>query len=227
MKQTVAIDFDGTIHSYTSGWQGEAVIPDPPHEKVIDWIKQTAKHYRICVCTTRARDPGGKTAVEQWLAKQGLDLQLADQPGNRDIWVTSTKEPAVLYIDDRAWLFRGAKSLPTLEEIRNFQPWQWQGKGTQAPQQAQQAQAQAPVRGQQQPPQGATRVSPRHQGPQRPEEPQTPKQEGQPQPEGGAAEAERQQDIEQTVEDAENAKEDNQPAAPAGGTQPVRERSGG
>ena len=29
-KQTVVFDFDGVIHSYKSGWQGDAIIPDEP-----------------------------------------------------------------------------------------------------------------------------------------------------------------------------------------------------
>ncbi len=29
-KPILCVDFDGVVHSYTSGWKGETVIPYPP-----------------------------------------------------------------------------------------------------------------------------------------------------------------------------------------------------
>jgi len=45
-KKTVVFDFDGVIHSYKSGWQGENIIPDPPVDgikKAIDEIRSDMK----------------------------------------------------------------------------------------------------------------------------------------------------------------------------------------
>jgi len=36
-KPILLIDFDGVIHSYTSGWQGAGVISDPPVEGAFDF----------------------------------------------------------------------------------------------------------------------------------------------------------------------------------------------
>lgn len=41
MKQTVVFDFDGVIHSYTSGWKGATVIPDPPVPGIKEAIKKS------------------------------------------------------------------------------------------------------------------------------------------------------------------------------------------
>ncbi len=38
MKPILCLDFDGVIHSYTSGWKGADVIPDPPVEGAMQFI---------------------------------------------------------------------------------------------------------------------------------------------------------------------------------------------
>ena len=64
MKKTVVFDFDGVIHSYTSGWQGVSVIPDPPVPGIREAIDELrANYYEIVVVSTRTATPEGYEAV--------------------------------------------------------------------------------------------------------------------------------------------------------------------
>ena len=113
MGETVVFDFDGVIHSYTSGWRGIDVIPDPPVngiKEAIDNIRSAG--YYVIVVSTRCRKERGKYAIQAWLNK--YNIKVDD--------VVREKPPAIVYIDDRAICFDGdAKSL--LDKINNFNPW--------------------------------------------------------------------------------------------------------
>lgn len=113
MKKTVVFDFDGVIHSYTSGWQGPAVIPDPPVpgiKEAIDEIRDAG--YEVVVVSTRCATTEGQGAIRAWLI-------------DHDIYVDAVKmrkPPAIVYIDDRAICFDGdAGTLIT--KIQAFKPW--------------------------------------------------------------------------------------------------------
>lgn len=113
MKQTVVFDFDGVIHSYTSGWKGVEVIPDPPVpgiKEAIDDIR--AAGYEVVVVSTRCADPEGMIAVFQYLKRNGIEVD--------DI--RKEKPPAIVYIDDRAICFDGNPTT-LLGKIQNFKPW--------------------------------------------------------------------------------------------------------
>lgn len=113
--QTVVFDFDGVIHSYSSGWQGATVIPDPPVpgiEKSLEDIKKSG--YEIVVVSTRCASLGGVTAIESWIDKWGL-TQCIDK-------VRKEKPPAIVYIDDRAICFDGHPET-LLGKIQTFKPW--------------------------------------------------------------------------------------------------------
>lgn len=113
MAKTVVFDFDGVINSYTSGWRGVDVIPDPPVEGIKEAIEDIRNHYEVVVVSTRCFQEGGAEAVKAWLSKHGI---IVDD-------VLAYKPPAIVYIDDRALTFDGnAKDL--LSKIKKFRTWQ-------------------------------------------------------------------------------------------------------
>ena len=111
-KPTIVFDFDGVIHSYTSGWKGLEIIPDPPVAGIREMIEKLRKKYRLVVVSSRCREMKGKVAVQKWLREQGIEVD----------GVTNTKEPAVVYVDDRAVTFEGDVE-KLQEQIRGFKPW--------------------------------------------------------------------------------------------------------
>ena len=113
MARTVVFDFDGVIHSYTSGFIGIDNIPDPPVEGIKDTIAQLRKEgYKVVVVTTRATQPAGKFAVIRWLHKHRIAVDD----------VTGQKPPAMVYVDDRAICFNG-NTEGLVEQVKNFEPW--------------------------------------------------------------------------------------------------------
>lgn len=113
MKKTVVFDFDGVIHSYTSGWKGETVIPDPPVEGIAESISKIREQgYEVVVVSTRCATDEGIRAVCRYL--MGNDI-VVDR-------VCKEKPPAICYIDDRAICFDGHPET-LLDKIINFKPW--------------------------------------------------------------------------------------------------------
>lgn len=113
--QTVVFDFDGVIHSYTSGWQGAETISDPPVDGMREAMREISEAgYEIVVVSTRCADEAGRLLVENWLIKNGFGSCV-----NR---VCKEKPPAIVYIDDRAICFDGHPET-LLDKIQNFKLW--------------------------------------------------------------------------------------------------------
>lgn len=113
MKKTVVFDFDGVIHSYTSGWKGEDVIPDPPVTGIKDSVQQIRNAgYEVVIVSTRCASEKGMEAVKKYLADNEIAVDR----------VCKEKPPAIVYIDDRAICFDG-KSDELLKKIEQFKPW--------------------------------------------------------------------------------------------------------
>lgn len=115
VKKTVVFDFDGVIHSYTSGWKGETEIPDPPVPGIDRALKSLHDAgYEVVIVSTRCSYVSGKKAIEKWLDMYGI-THLVDR-------VCKEKPPAIVYIDDRAICFDGDPDT-LLDKVQNFKPW--------------------------------------------------------------------------------------------------------
>lgn len=114
---SIAVDFDGVLHSYASPWEAPEVIPDPPVEGAIEWLAEIKQHFTVIVFTTRGKTHAGRAAVLDWLEEHGLDFDRYEG----EIEVTAEKPPALVYIDDRAWRFEGR--FPGRQEIHDARPW--------------------------------------------------------------------------------------------------------
>jgi len=126
--KTILVDFDGVIHSYTSGWKGARVIPDPPVEGAIEWLSRLVQKFEVCIYSSRSRQWGGRRAMRAWLFKHS-DMLWFEGPGFcgiEDVKFPTKKPAAHLTIDDRCICFGGM--FPSLSTIDEFVPWNKRGE---------------------------------------------------------------------------------------------------
>lgn len=119
-KPILCLDFDGVIHSYTSGWKGADVIPDPPVPGAFDFIRRAQAHFRVAIYSSRSQQPGGLDAMKDYVA---LNSEIGFRDPITDLDWPLEKPPAMLTIDDRALCFTGNWSEYDPAELLKFQPW--------------------------------------------------------------------------------------------------------
>lgn len=118
MSKQIAIDFDGVIHSYTSGWKGATIVSDPPVLGAIEAIRDYITNgLRVLIFSTRNVEPGAVVAMTSWLVSNGLETEYVE----KIVFPTSKPSTASVFIDDRAYLFEG--TFPTVEYLKEFKPW--------------------------------------------------------------------------------------------------------
>ena len=117
-RKRIGVDFDGVIHSHTSGWTDTRSIPDPPVPGAIAWLNTMVARYEVIIITSRASDDAGMQAIAAWLKERGFTGTLL---------ITCVQVPCDVYIDDRAWRFNGL--FPTASQIDDFRPWYVAGPG--------------------------------------------------------------------------------------------------
>jgi len=121
-KKIIAVDFDGVLHSFTSGWTASHIIPDPPVKGALAWFMSLffSHNYYPIIFSCRAESWRGRRAIRKWLTKHGIRKTFVKR-----IKLTCRKPAAHFLLDDRVMLFTG--KFPGLDEIDSFKPWHGQG----------------------------------------------------------------------------------------------------
>lgn len=124
-KPILLVDFDGCVHSYTSGWQGEDNIPDPPVRGALQWLWEAASYWDVRIYSSRSRSERGYRAMQEWLIYWAACIWDDDfvRTFMATIKICAEKPPAFLTIDDRAICFQGDWLALDPAQLLNFKPW--------------------------------------------------------------------------------------------------------
>ena len=131
-KPLLCLDFDGVLHSYTRGWKGVAVIPDPPVPGAMQFLRDLIEdgRFKLAIHSSRSKSLRGRWAMQRWLYRALIEefgyqagpcmdplyLEILDA-----IHWPWFKPAAFLTIDDRAITFDG--TFPPLSVLAAFKTW--------------------------------------------------------------------------------------------------------
>jgi hypothetical protein len=119
-KLTIAVDFDGVLHSYTTREYpfNPLKVLDPPVPGMLSWFISLVRdgRFNVCIFSTRNSNPDGPSAMMHWMVDNGVPWEVLDR-----VTFPLEKPPAHVTIDDRALQFTG-RPIP-LDEIADFSPW--------------------------------------------------------------------------------------------------------
>jgi hypothetical protein len=116
-EKTIAVDFDGVINSYKSGWQGPTKTDEPVLSAAEGISGLWNRGYKIIIFSTRANTQEGTDTIREYIRRHTENDLLANS-----IEITDRKPIADMYIDDRAIQFTGDWE-ETLKQIETFEPW--------------------------------------------------------------------------------------------------------
>lgn len=132
---TIAVDFDGVIHAYTSPWTSPVDIHDAPIDGAFAFLRdRLANGWRVVLHTCRLMNrvdpaqtvvpeialPPRVHAIMDWFAAHGGD----DITGHQSFYMFTGggKPHADVYLDDRAIRFEGVfPDAATMDNART--PW--------------------------------------------------------------------------------------------------------
>lgn len=144
-KPILCVDFDGVIHSYSSGWQGATVIPDAPVPGALRWLWKATEWFDVQIYSSRSKDPEARKAMFKWMVEhsraefgEGHPMTMTDDDGEQGpiypITFAYEKPAAFLTIDDRAICFDGDFNDIEPTDLLSFVPWNKRPKVPEVPQ---------------------------------------------------------------------------------------------
>lgn len=119
-KISIAVDFDGVIHSIINCDDlPPHIVQNPPNNGAIEWFSNLLSddRFEIYIYSCRCRCKEGVLAMKEWLLKYGLKKSLVE----KIIFSTKRKPNAKVFIDDRCICFTG--NFPTLCELVDFKAY--------------------------------------------------------------------------------------------------------
>lgn len=131
-KRTLCLDFDGVIHSYTSGWSRANHVADPVTPGFVVWLMRADLYFTISIFSSRSHQPGGKEAMKNYVwSAICKELDVNGHPDESDYAIKlfdrlqwpDVKPSAFITIDDRALTFTGDWRDFEPRDLGSFQPW--------------------------------------------------------------------------------------------------------
>lgn len=118
----IALDLDGTIHSYVTPWVDEYTISDEPIDGALAWMCEALDDGHKIIIHTARFAPGVDTvkvrrAIQVWLYTWGMPSLYIKKLAFHD---TVGKPHADVYLDDRGYRFNG--KYPNLQNL-DTRPW--------------------------------------------------------------------------------------------------------
>ena len=106
-KPILCLDFDGVLHSYTSGWKGPGTVADLPTPGAMELLRNAIDHFAVHIYSSRSSSEEGRTAMQEWVhwhLGECFGREIADAVFG-ELAFPDHKPSALVTIDDRAIQF--------------------------------------------------------------------------------------------------------------------------
>lgn len=114
-KPILALDFDGTLNSFTSGYTSPTEVPDAPVVGAREFCGKALEYFEVVVTGPRTNHAAGVDAIRHWLQKHNFP---------EEIFITEEGDipPSFLTLSARAQTFTG-KFPDEPKKLLAFRPW--------------------------------------------------------------------------------------------------------